>query len=171
MTLRLGGVEVMTEGGLRVANPQMVPGLTVTGTAEKAFSQKLTIQGNTLISGTRIRLLQFGIYTSVGLVPTIIPRVRLGGVSVLPARSIAGLLGDTDAPWYSVADLMVLGSMVAASGILFIADNQIRLFGGPPVAAPDLTQALDLTSSAQWGQAGCSITCQGWQANISPPTA
>ncbi|MDH2313167.1 hypothetical protein [Methylobacterium brachiatum] len=171
MTVRINGMEILTEGGLRISNPQMVPGLTITGTAETPFSSKLTIPGNTLPSGTRIRLLQFGIYSSVGLLPTITPRVRLGGVSLLPARAVSGLLGDTNAPWYSVADLMVLGSVIAGSGILFIADNQIRLFGGPPVAAPDLTQPQDLTSSAQWGQSGCSITCQGWLANITPPTA
>jgi hypothetical protein len=171
MTLRLGAGEVMTEGGLRLANAQMAAGLTVAGLGEMAFAPKLSIPAGTLVSGTRIRLEQFGVYTSVGLTPSIIPRVRLGGVSVLPARTIMGLGGDTNAPWQCVVDIMVLGATLVSSGRLLLDDNQIRIFGGPAVAAPDFAKPLDLISTAQWMQAGCSITAQGWIANINPPQA
>lgn len=36
MTLRLSGVEIMNEGGLRRVNQEMLSGLTVTSTAEAA---------------------------------------------------------------------------------------------------------------------------------------
>lgn len=169
MTLRLGGMEVLTEGGLRAANAQMLPGLTVAGVAETQFFPKLPIPAGQLTPGTRIRLAQFGLYTTVGLVPTITPRVRLGGISVLPAKVVGGLLASSNSPWYSVVEILIVDKLMVASGILIIDDNQIRIFGGPPVTTPDLSQALDLTSTAQWGSAGCSITCQGWIANITPP--
>lgn len=171
MTVRLNGMELVTEGGLRQANQQMLPGLTITGTGEVAFPSKLTIPGNTLTPGTRLRLVQYGIYSSVGLLPTITPRIRLGGVLLLPARAITGLVGDTNVPWYSVADFLVLERAITGAGILFVADNQVRLFGGLPVTPPDLSIAQDLTSSAQWSTAGNLITCQAWIANITPPAA
>ncbi|MCB4803503.1 hypothetical protein QO001_000848 [Methylobacterium brachiatum] len=171
MTVRLNGMEILTEGGLRQANQQMLPGLTITGTGEMALPSKLAIPGNTLTPCTRLRLVQYGISSSVGLLPTITPRIRLGGVLLLPARAISGLLGASDVPWYSVADFLVLQGAITGAGILFVDDNQVRLFGGKPVVPPDLSVAQDLTSSAQWSTTGNSIICQAWIANITPPAA
>ncbi|MFC7664006.1 hypothetical protein ACFQWF_16615 [Methylorubrum suomiense] len=129
----------------------------------------MTIPANTLVPGSCIRLLQFGLYSSSGLTPSITPRIRLGGVSLLPLRAIMGLIGTANSPWQADATFLVTESGIVGTGILTIDDNQVRIFGGPPIVGLNYGQPLDLTSSAQWSAAGNAITCQGWLAEVLKP--
>lgn len=169
--LQSGDTLTGASSAITYANPTIPAGNTVTATVETAFASKLTIPAGTLVPGTTVHLYQFGVYTSTGLTPTITARIRLGGVSVLPARVVMGLLGDTNAPWIADATIIVMGASLVATGVLTLADNQVRIYGQVPIAGPNTATALDLTSSAQWGQTGCAITCQGWMATITPPAS
>ncbi len=172
MALLVNGIErvVPTDLLLRFANTAIAAGNTVTSTTETAFATKLTVPANTLAPGVRLKLLQWGLYTSNGLTPSITPRIRLGGTPILPGRLIMGLVGTAASPWRAEADFLVTDAGIVGSGVLTIDDNQIRIFGGAPVTGINLATDLDLTSSAQWSATGNSITAQGWFAEIVRPT-
>lgn len=158
-------------GALRSDNTAIPAGNTVTTTSETAFATKFSLAAGALVPGAILRLMQFGLYTSTGVTPTITPRIRLGGVLLLPARAIMGLIGTANSAWQADAQFLVTSVGIVGSGILTIDDNQVRIFGGPAVTGIDLSQPLDLTSSAQWSASGNTITCQGWMAEVLKPTA
>lgn len=156
---------------LLAVNTSHPAGNTIANTAaETAFDSKYTIPGNSLAVGQVLRVTLRGFYSTDVVAPTLIGRLRFGGVAgtvLLTTGTISALVGGVSALGWA-AEILVVVHSIGATGTLevqgtfqFATAATAALTVIPSNGAlvtVDTTADKDLVATATWGTADADNT-------------
>lgn len=155
------------------ANTSVPGGNTIANTGggtETAFASTYTIPANSLTVGQVIRLRTRGVYSTALVAPTIIGRVRFGGVAgtlLITTGTVSALVGaSSNLGWQ--ADISITVNTIGGTGTMEVQGN--LLFATAATAAltiipvnlaaiaVDTTSPSDLVMTVEWGTASVDNT-------------